>query len=354
MRQLISMKRKVVITALLVLFGMQTPHAKTLTIGKGSGEVWRGDPFSAHVNLALSGREDISTIAGAAAITNSTSECIPSTDLITIGNSDAIRIAPGVGLVPIADFSVSTIYNGRSVSMIGTIGMNGTQGLMTDGRNGAAPPNRAWCLNFVDINPATQQALNISGMWAIVTDGSQQTGMYTIPPMHASSSVLLQTKIASILTYTQLRVTSIACSIATTTNVNFGTAARDITPFAELANFTAPLTVTCDQDEPDTIDTNINVQFSGKVFGGNTSRLALNEDGGYITGEIGNGVTGSGTCDASTGVQFNSTDINVGVLGASTLNQTYANQITWRLCSGGNNLPTGPVTASANVAVTYN
>ncbi|QZN97420.1 hypothetical protein [Symbiopectobacterium purcellii] len=121
-----------------------------------------------------------------------------------------------------------------------------------------------------------------------------------------------------------------------------------------MANQFSTFPVACGQDDPNTIDTNINVQSSGNVFEGNTSRLALNEAGGYITEEIGNSVTGSGTCDATTGVNVNSTDIHVGVLTASTLDQTVDNQITWRLCSGGNALPTGPITASANVAVTYN
>lgn len=354
MSHVMTIRKTTSIAAWLVLFASQALQANTLTIGKGSGEVWRGDAFSANRQLILNSFEDPSTTGGAASITNSLSECIESSLLTTISGVPTWRIAQGIGLVPAATFSASTYSGATIVSMNGTIGLNGTQGEMSTGGSAAIPSGRAWCLNFGGINPSIQQSFSVSGSWVILTDGTQQSGLYTIPRMYAGTFTSDKSNTVGIITYTHLRVNFVSCTISTPTTVNFGTAARNITPNAELASQSSPFAVTCGQDDPNTIDTNINVQFSGNVFEGNTSRLALNEGGGYITGEIGNGVTGSGTCDATTGVNFNSTDINVGVLTASTLNQTFDNQITWRLCSGGALLPTGPVTASANVAVTYN
>lgn len=354
MNPFMKSKSTVRIAAWLILLSTQPLYASTLTIGKGTGEVWRGDPFSTTRQLILNSSSDPSTTGGAASITNSTSECIASSSLTTIGGVAALPIAPGIGLVPAATFNVSTYSGPTIVRMDGTIGLSGTQGTMSTGGSAAIPAGRAWCLNFSGISPSIEQRLVISGEWVILTDGTQRSGLYTIPQMYAGTFASDGRNTAGIITYTNLRVNFVSCTITTNTNINFGTVARDITPHAELSSQSTGFAVTCGQDDPNTIDTNINVQFSGNMFEGNTSRLALNEGGGYITGEIGNGVTGSGTCDATTGVNFNSTDINVGVLTASTLNQTFDNQITWRLCSGGASLPTGSVNASANVAVTYN
>ena len=365
MNPFMKSKSTVRIAAWLILLSAQSLYANTLTIGKGTGVVWQGAPFSKTLTVNYPGAQFenntiILTRGGVASISNSTTDCLSSSALSTLNGYQIYPIAQGIGLIPLATLNVE--ITNISAGLTGTIGFEGTQGTMGSYGSAIIPTNRDWCLSFADhgsafpftVRGGSQQKATITGLWAIVADGTQQTGTYTLPPMYAGTFNDSSNNSESILTYTFLRVTSIACSIATTTNVNFGTAARNTTLSAELANVTAPLTVMCNQDAPDTIDTNINVQFSGKLFNSNASRLALDQGGGYITGEISNGVTGSGTCDASTGVNFNSTDINVGVLGANELNQTYNNQIIWRLCSGGNTLPTGPVTASANVAVTYN
>ncbi len=358
MRHFMKIKPTTSIAAWLLLFGAQALQANTLTIGKGSGVVFQGAPFATSATLNLGAPTNISTTGGAASVTKVTTECIRSTDLTTINGIEVLPIAPGIGLVPNANFNVTTYMPPGTAyyQMRGTIGLQGTQGTITGGSggDGVIPVGRAWCLNFSSGNPNLQQSLSINGTWAIVTDGTQQTGNYTLPPMYAATFVSNDSTARDIFPFTTLRVTAIACSIATTTSVNFGTVARNVRAYTELANFTAPLTVICNQDAPDTIDTNINVQFSGKLFSSNASRLTLDQGGGFITGEIDNGVTGSGTCNATTGINFNYAENNIGVLGASVLNQTYTNQITWRLCSGPGTLPTGLVTASANVAVTYN
>ncbi|MCW2474164.1 MULTISPECIES: fimbrial protein [unclassified Symbiopectobacterium] len=364
MSYFITIKQTASIAAWLMLFSAQASQANTLTIGKGSGEVWRGAPFT--LGLQTQNQNSATTATrGAASITNSMTECLTSSSLVNIASIDAFPIAPGIGLVPTASFNVNTFTNLSlyPVNMAGTLGMNGTAGTLSgsdfpQGGDGVVPPNRAWCINFFNTNTSIllnlSQTMSGSGEWVIVTDGTQQSGTYPMPTMYGATFSDRDQSTKNILPYTFLRVNLVSCSITTPTSVDFGTVARNTLHAAELANMPQPFTVSCGQDNPNTIDTNINVQFSGNVFEGNTARLALNEGGGYITGEISNGVTGSGTCDASTGVNFNSTDINVGVLTASTLSQTFTNQIIWRLCSGGSALPIGPVNASANVAVTYN
>lgn len=364
MNPFMKSKRTVRIAAWLILLSAQPLHANTLTIGKGSGVVWQGGNFNANVVTLHNNSTNSPATGGAASITTYASECIPESAITTINGFQVYLIAPGIGLAPLAKFSVNSgidIMGGyASVNLSGDIDTDGTRGTVTGTSNSPAyiPANLAWCASFVAPNtpyfyPSAAQNATISGEWVIVTNGTQQSGLYSLPTMYAATFAVGNSNSTPILSYTHLRVNFVSCAITTNTNINFGTVARDITPYAELSTQPTNFNVTCEQDDPNTIDTNINVQFSGNVFEGNTSRLALNEGGGYITGEI-NGVTGSGTCDASTGVNFNYADINVGVLGANELNQSYNNQIIWRLCSGGNTLPTGPVTASANVAVTYN
>ncbi|CQJ67493.1 Uncharacterised protein [Yersinia intermedia] len=90
------------------------------------------------------------------------------------------------------------------------------------------------------------------------------------------------------------------------------------------------------------------------LYGSTPSRLALSQGGGYITGEINNGVTGSGSCSATTGLPFDNTQLKVGNITSTQASQTITNQVTWRLCSGGSSLPTGLVDAAAEMLVTFN
>ncbi|MCW2483486.1 hypothetical protein, partial [Candidatus Symbiopectobacterium sp. NZEC135] len=272
MSHFMTVKQTASIAAWLMLFSAQASQANTLTIGKGSGVVWQGSPFSVN-NLSITYQNDstILTSGGIAAISDLTTDCISTTKLSTINSTQAYTISQGVGIVPIAT-ALTTLTVGATMpveiaALTGTIGLNGTQGTYTSNStsgNAIVPTNRGWCLSFADHGspfPFTifgneRQTANISGLWAIVTDGTQRTGTYVIPPMYAITSTPSNSQSQIIQPYTLLRVTAIACLIATTTSVNFGTAARNTTQFAELANVTAPLTVTCDHDAPHTIDTN--------------------------------------------------------------------------------------------------
>ncbi|VTR45457.1 Uncharacterised protein [Serratia fonticola] len=110
-----------------------------------------------------------------------------------------------------------------------------------------------------------------------------------------------------------LRISTLECSVNTPTAINFGSVIRNTQANAELAVKPVQLVATCGQPT-DQINANINLQFraiSG-LYNSAPSRLALNQGGGYITGEIDNGVTGSGDCKATTGLRFDNALIKLG------------------------------------------
>ncbi|HHQ6629446.1 TPA: hypothetical protein ACSTL1_000863 [Serratia fonticola] len=124
---------------------------------------------------------------------------------------------------------------------------------------------------------------------------------------------------------------------------------------AELAAQSYPLITNCGQSS-DFIDANINLQFralSG-LYKSAPTRLALRQGGGYITGEIDNGVTGSGNCAATSGLPFDNRQLKIGRITQAEISQSITNQVTWRLCSGGKDLPLGNVSAAAEMLVTFN
>jgi hypothetical protein len=196
------------------------------------------------------------------------------------------------------------------------------------------------------------------GTWVMVADGTQTNQQLTIPPMYAAS---FSTPAASL--YKQilpsnitLRISALSCSAATTTAIDFGRVQRNTQLGAELASLSYPLTVSCSQTVANGINANINVQFRAisSLYGGSPGLLSLNQGGGYITGEISNGVTTSGACNGNGGVFFDNTQLKLGSITNADTSKTTSNQITWRLCSGGINLPNGPVSASAEMLVTFN
>jgi hypothetical protein len=163
-------------------------------------------------------------------------------------------------------------------------------------------------------------------------------------------------RITSILpTNISLRISTLECSVNTPTAINFGSVIRNTQANAELAVKPVQLVATCGQPT-DQINANINLQFraiSG-LYNSAPSRLALNQKGGYITGEIDNGVTGSGDCKATTGLRFDNALIKLGSITNAESSKTLTNQLTWRLCSGGSSVPIGAVTASTEMLVTFN
>ncbi|OVZ79837.1 hypothetical protein CBW54_19280 [Yersinia kristensenii] len=340
--------------------------AETITIGKGSGILWEGMPF----NKTLSGSLDnasLNPIYGLLSVSKSPTRCMASNELKYIGGYWVLPLTgvPGVGLMPRASGSaLYTLSNNSQGTLTGTIGQPETSGSSTSQANITSPPNYTWCLppamtsnsNFyLASGPRTA---TLSGTWVLVADGSQTAGEGSVPTMYFGSFSAAGSgdRIASILpTNISLRISTLECSVNTPTAINFGAVNRNTLANAELAVKTVQLVATCGQPT-DRINANINLQFraiSG-LYSSTASRLALDQGGGYITGEIDNGVTGSGDCKATTGLRFDNTAIKLGSITSTESSKTLTNQLTWRLCSGGNSLPTGAVTASTEMLVTFN
>lgn len=345
----------------------QPVQAETITIGKGTGVVWEGLPF----NVTMSGNTNNSALNpsfGLLAISHRTANCLTNSDLITVEGVPGLSITPGITLVPratgVADYQ---LYSGASEQLTGTLGLPKTEGIA-----GTTPVisfgTTSWCLpprnqnvgSFY--NPRFIRTVNISGTWVMMADGTQTNAEIAVPVMYAASlttSVSGDLRTSILPANITLRISTLECTISTPTEINFGTVERNTRVNSELALLTNPLTVTCAQgmDDANTrINANINLQFhpiSG-LFEGDSHRLALTQGGGYITGEIANTVTGSGACNLNSGVSFDGTQIKVGEISEAESNKVLTHQVTWRLCSGGANLPVGPVTAAADMIVTFN
>lgn len=299
---------------------------------------------------------------------------MPDSAMTTIAGYKVYQIAPGVGIIPRATGTAQyTVASKPSTpeTMTATIGLPETKGMTSTGHNITSPVrqyNYHWCVPIRDDMTVTTddtrvigsapRTASMSGDWVIVANGTQTSREVTLPAAYGGTpsgdgrgvlrSIIFPTNIT-------LRVSNLTCTVVTTKQINFGNVERNTTVNSELASRTYPLVVSCSQDT-DRINANINVQFGplSGLYGGNRYRLALAEGNGYITGEIDNGVTSSGACNLNTGIPFDNTQIKVGNILATDTSKTFSNQVTWRLCSGGANLPTGPVTASAEMLVTFN
>lgn len=343
-------------------------QAETIVIGRGTGIVWEGLPFSE----TLSGPTYYPTlypIFGLLSVTNSVSSayCMDSSSLINIAGYSVYPLSgvSGVGLVPRATGTASYTAYDRSVQHLdGTIGLPQTAGISTVAGNVTSVPPNVWCLppamerHDQFYNTSAPRTVTMSGTWVMVADGTQQSGQFTIPQMYFSSisqSPLGSLRASILPSNLILRISTLACTINTPLTIDFGGVLRNTQVNAELASRSVPLVVDCGQVS-DFYDANINVQLHSLtgLYGGTPQRLALSQGGGYITGEIDNGVTGSGDCTATSGVRFDGTPIKIGNITHTQSNVTFSNQLTWRLCSGGSSLPSGAVTASTEMMVTFN
>ncbi|WP_246201596.1 hypothetical protein [Budvicia diplopodorum] len=351
----------------LLVFGLVAPlQAYNVTIGKGTGIVWEGYPFGVNVAHPM-GSNGLFTPYGIANISTISNRCMTMSELTNIGGYMAYQIAPGVGLIPRAKVTATyKLSDGTVETLSGTIGLPRTWA--TAGGNTITDPlpgALAWCLpprtvditNFYD--SGYMRTARAEGTWVIVADGTQVSSPgIVISPLYYSSyadgapgSIYTQIFPSNI----SMRISTLECTINTTANIDFGAVMHRRTVGAELATKTYPLVTNCGQSS-DYISASINVQFraiSG-LYQGQLTRLSLDQGGGYITGEIDTGTSGSGACNAATGMRFDSSPIQIGSISASESNKSIVNQLTWRLCSGGSSLPAGPVTASAEMLVTFN
>lgn len=340
--------------------------AETITIGKGTGILWEGMPFNATLSGSLADPR-LNPVFGLLSVSKSPTRCMVSSELKNIGGYLAFPLAgvSGVGLIPRASGSSTyTLYNNSQGRLTGTIGLPETRGSSTSQGNITSPPDYTWCLppatssNGTFYSSSGTRTATLSGTWVLVADGTQRAGEGSVPPMYfgSFSADAKGDRITSILpTNISLRISTLECSVNTPTAINFGSVIRNTQANAELAVKPVQLVATCGQPT-DQINANINLQFraiSG-LYNSAPSRLALNQKGGYITGEIDNGVTGSGDCKATTGLRFDNSLIKLGKITNAESSKTLTNQLTWRLCSGGSSVPIGAVTASTEMLVTFN
>ncbi|MHA7847405.1 adhesin [Serratia sp. D1N4] len=359
--------------SLLALLAAPYAVAETITIGKGSGIVWEGQPFSATNRTPTTTpsfpNPDLFPYDSVAYImpTNlSSSQCVQDSSLTMIAGYKAFKIAPGVGIIPRATVTADYVLaNGTTETLSGTIGLPSTQGKTSSGVAITNPlMGGAWCLaprmssiaNFYKAN--TYINATATGTWVMVADGTQTSrdniALYNVN--FNTSGNGYKSFIPIFSRNTTLRISTLECTVNTPVQIDFGAVAKNLQSGAELGSQTNALTTQCSQDSSVGINANINVQFRALtgLYAGTSSRLALSQGGGYITGEISGGVTGSGNCSGTSGVPFDNTQLKVGNITSAQATQNTTNQITWRLCSGGSDLPTGNVNASAEMLVTFN
>lgn len=360
-----------VATLILSAISIIPARAETITIGSGSGVVWEGMPFSGQLSglTATAGYGNISLVA----IGTSANICdFQGAAMATVNGIRGLKLAQGVILVPRMSVNGNfTRASGELATFGGTIGLPSSDMYMDNGQNMRKTNTVGpWCFSPKGNWNSTQQdsnfysttvprVINYAGTWVVLADGTQTSvdnislppfyfGSYTGIAAGSLSSQILPTTI-------NMRVSTLACTIATTTAINFNSVRRNSQSGAELAQLSYPLNTSCVQPI-DMISANINLQFraiSGH-YNSTPSWLALTQGGGYITGEIDNGVTSSGSCTGSGGIPFNNTQLKVGSITSSENSMTTNNQVIWRLCSGGSDLPVGAVDASAEMIVTFN
>ncbi|HHQ6537755.1 TPA: hypothetical protein ACSTJY_003132 [Serratia fonticola] len=347
---------------LMSLFVVGQPaKAETITIGKGSGVVWEGMPFNVTLEGAMVSpifRNDLA-IAGISILDDRCTTGFGST-----GGIRGYTIAPGVYLNPrINIVGHFTRFDGSQATFSGNVDNTGVNVYMDNGYNMRQrdlcfmPTSGSFTADFY--SSSGSRSVNYSGTWVITTDGNQQqTDNVKIPTFYAiSHSYNYYSKKSALISPTELtlRISNLECTVNTPTQINFGPVAHDPTTGAELGSLSYPLTTQCSQDS-DRVNANINLQFraiSG-LYQNSPAQLSLTAGGGYITGEIDNGVTGSGNCTVASGISFNNKPIRIGRITNTQSSLTLANQVTWRLCSGGQELPLGNVDATAEMQVTFN
>ncbi len=351
---------------LLVSVGTaQSVRAETITIGKGTGIIWEGMPF----NETLSGPMDSSYMTstlGLLSVSNVFGGCARSAAMTAnIGGYKALPIAPGVGLIPRASGTVSYVrYDGTPDSITGTIGLPETKGKVASGMTVSSPSGLEWCLppSFFDsttfYKADGERIAQLAGSWVLVADGTQVSGEAIIPAMYFGSfsySASGDRGVTILPGSITLRISTLECTVSTPTMINFGSVERLTQVGAELATYPSPIMTSCSQAS-DLINANINLQFRALtgLYENQPSRLALAQGGGYITGEINNGVTGSGVCTGTSGLPFDNSVVKIGNILSTESTKVINNQVTWRLCSGGASLPVGNVNASAEMLVTFN
>ena len=370
------------LTLLLVPVTLQ---AETITIGKGSGIIWEGLPFSATLQHTGNNGRASETAPLAGIVDSSASSVMTGSALVYIGGFLAYPILrngqpTGVGLVPRTQVNGTFPLIGSTspIPFSGAIGLPATSGSYTNSYGFqlplAEPSGKAWALTPCVISgictniyrPGEPISVTLTGSWVMVADGTQQAASsVSLPPMwavsHASStsSRMNQQILPGGL---DLRISTIECTVSAPAIINFGQVGKNLTAHSELSRKNMQAGVSCNQEADGAIAVDVNLQFraTSGLYEGNPAWLGVNQGASgsapaaaYITGEISN-VSGSGTCGASTGLKFDLSRTRIGRLSNTELLRTFAPQFIWRLCSGGSQLATGEINASAEMMVTFN
>lgn len=348
---------------ILVMQPVASALAVTITVGKGTGIIWEGLPFNVTLSAPI-GYEYGSAREAVAGISSDVF-CQPNNRgyLRDFGGYRAALLSQGLGLIPRARVMATyERYDGTMETFTGTIGVPDIKGSTSEGGDVGTVPETEWCLpaRMKDVpqfyRRGGKRSVTVSGSWLLVADGTQTSGMAKFTPMNAISTIYPRISQSILPDNIEIRVTNIMCSISTPVAVNFGTLFRDTEVGAEMARQVVSLGASCSQEDDERINVNINLQVHGisGLYNNEPSRLALDQGGGYITGEVSDGVTGSGNCKATTGLRFDDYQLKLGDIKAWESSKSFNRQLTWRLCSGGSSLPTGEVTASAEMLVTFN
>ncbi|WP_235896915.1 hypothetical protein [Yersinia thracica] len=351
--------------AALLVTCLPAAQAEKITIGKGAGIVWEGLPINKS-ETKVTTYISMKPKWGIVAVSTIDTRCMLPDALTNIMGIDTVKIADGIGIAPRVNASATYKIqaNNATETLSGTIGVDGTSAT-TSGGGQVTGKGFAWCLppreskddNFYQKDK--ERAVTLNGTWVIVADGHQTShDNIAIPPLYFGSYTAVNDGDISVPispTNLTLRVSTLECTVATPTLVDFGSVEYNKKADAELGKITNTMTTTCTQDD-NLITTDINMQFraiSGQ-YKGTPSHLALNEGGGYITGEIKDTNAENGACGGGGGISFDNTVIKLGEIKDSEPSKTFNNPVTWRLCSGGDDLPDGAVTASTEMMVTFN
>ncbi|MGG7869656.1 hypothetical protein PGN70_22660 [Klebsiella aerogenes] len=361
----------------IIAFSHFPSYALTIMVGPGKGIVWSGYPFNfsvtgTHGNTAHSYYYGLGPLySGGSCVESAKFETLPEGFV-------GYNITTGVYLVPRARVSGQLYYgpvrndptSASNHIFSGTLGYPETK--VTDQNGTPWELATGWCTKTPSVYPVLgkNKEMNLSGDWIIYATGNQIPST-TVHKLSRDMSALIRTIINPMSGYesdtgpdhlTQLllseisvRIIGVQCSVNTQINVNFGEILYDARPNTELASVTSPFNVSCKQGlDPVTVNINASFRANTGFYNGDFTQLALTEGGGYITGEIGKGLTGSGECTSHpSSLSFAQVPIKLATLLSTNPGVDENNTITWRLCSGGADLPVGGINASTELSIVF-
>lgn len=361
----------------LIAFSHFPVYAITIMVGPGNGIVWSGSPFNlslngTHGNVSHSYYYGLGPLySGGACVDSPKFEALPEGFV-------GYKITTGIYLVPRARVSGQLYYglkkndpsSASNHIISGTMGYPETKVIDQNG----VPWELAtgWCPKLTTVYPVIGKTkeMSLSGDWIIYATGNQIPSS-TIHKISSNMEGLLRTVFTpqaglesdtgpvqvnqTLLSDISIRVVGVQCNVNTQVHINFGEILYDARPNTELASVTSPFSINCKQGlDPVTVNINASFKANTGYYNGDVTQLALTEGGGYITGEIGKGLTGSGECTSHpSSLSFAQVPIKLTTLLSTSPSVDENNTITWRLCSGGTDLPVGNVNASTELSIVF-